>query len=719
MAKRTADRLLEKAKSHEAKREPEEARKLYEAVLETAPGSPQAQRAFRALLGSRKRAMVLDPPKDALQQIVLLYNQKKLPAVVERAGKLAQQFPSSFVLWNIIGAASAQLGQLDRAIEGFRKASELNPEFPDAYNNLGNACKAQGKLGAAVASFARALALKPDFAQAHNNLGIVLQDQGRLEAAIERFKRAIKLKPDYAGAHNNLGSALRNGGRSKEAIACYQRAIKFDPKNAETHRNLGGALQKARRIDEAIASYKNALAIAPDYADVETRLLHQQQHICDWQDHQNLPARCETLGVTAGAVPVFATLSMEDHPERQMLRARTRAAEKYTLPPLAPPAKPSQKARRLRIGYFSADFHDHATLYLMRGQFQSHDRTRFDVYAYSYGNTKTGEMREQVARAVHTFTDVSEMSDRAIADLARAHELDIAIDLKGYTADTRSALFQYRLAPVQINYLGFPGTMGADFIDYIIADPTVIPDPQRQFYTEKAIFLPDTYFPCDGKREIAETTTTRADFGLPEEAFVFCCFNNNYKISPREFDIWMRVLGKVEDSVLWLLKSNRWAEQNLRKEAAARGIDPARLVFAERQPHSEHLARHKHADLFVDTFNYNAHTTATDALWGRLPLVTKTGQQFAARVSASLLGAVGLPELITETEEDYEALILELATNPERLSGIRRKLAANRTTMPLFDTELYTRNFETGLQMAYDRYFEGKAPADIIVPSSA
>jgi predicted O-linked N-acetylglucosamine transferase (SPINDLY family) len=322
-------------------------------------------------------------------------------------------------------------------------------------------------------------------------------------------------------------------------------------------------------------------------------------------------------------------------------------------------------------------------------------------------------MRQRIVGAVDHFIDIREMSTSEVVQLSRDEGIDIAIHRNGYTTNARTELFQKRLAPVQISYLGYPSTLGADFIDYIVADPVVIPDEQRQFYSEKVIYLPDTYQPNDDTREIADTDTTRADFGLPEDAFVFCCFNQNYKISSQEFDIWMRVLKAVDGSVLWLLKSNKWAEENLRQEAINRGVDSSRIVFAERLPQAEHLARHKHADLFIDTFNYNAHTTASDALWAGLPIVTKQGKQFAARVAASLLNAVGLPQLITDTEEDYEHLILELARNPERLSNIRETLSANRRTEPLFDTQRYTKYLEQGLVEAYDLYEAGQRPNDL------
>jgi protein O-GlcNAc transferase len=316
---------------------------------------------------------------------------------------------------------------------------------------------------------------------------------------------------------------------------------------------------------------------------------------------------------------------------------------------------------------------------------------------------------------VDVFHDVRPMSDIQVVELARSEKLDIAVDLKGYTGNQRVRLFSYGLAPIQITYLGYPGTLGADFIDYIIADPVVIPNENRRFYSENIIYLPNTYQPNDNQRVIADKEFTREEMGLPDNGFVFCCFNNNFKISPNEFDIWMRLLGQLEDSVLWLFKSNKWAEENLRREAEARGISGDRLIFAEKLSLSEHLARHRLADLFLDTFNYNAHTTASDALWAGLPIITKLGQGFAARVAGSLLSAVGLEELITENEAEYEALALRLATTPSDLAQIKSKLAANRLTEPLFDSETYTRHLERGYQLAYEKYFNGQSPDTIFV----
>ncbi|NIO39434.1 MAG: tetratricopeptide repeat protein [Burkholderiales bacterium] len=750
VAKLTLDQALLQAKAHARKGELEHARALYKAVLEASPNNKRARHALSALQGAKQAASsTQELPKAKFDALVALYNKGQFEALVDQGEKLTVEYPASFLLWNIFGAANAGLGRLDQAVQAFRKASDLNPRSPDAHNNIGNALKKQGKLDAAIAAYRRALAIKPDFAEAHYNLGYVLQDQGKLDAAIAAYRKALAIKPDFADAHNNIGNALQKLGRLDEAVDAYSQALAIKPDFANAHYNIGVALKGQGKLDEAIAAYRRALAIKPDhinaqynmgnalrdqgkhdaaiaayrkalaikpdYARAEAQLRYQQRTICDWDGHDVFASASERLGIETAAVSTFAMLSMEDDAQRQMLRSRSYALETFKHSPLTLPEKPDAKPDRLRIGYFSADFCNHATLYLLSGLLHLHDRSQFELFAYSYGRAKSGEMRDQVQGDVDLFTDIADMSDRDVLALAHSHELDIAIDLKGYTQHSRSELFAYRLAPIQINYLGYPGTMSADFIDYIIADAVVIPNDQRKFYTERIIYMPHTYQPNDDRRIIAKTNTTRSDFDLPEDAFVFCCFNNNYKISRREFDIWMRLLNKVDGSVLWLLKSNEWAEQNLRKEAVARGIDPARLVFAKRLSHSEHLARHKHADLFIDTFNCNAHTTASDALWGGLPVVTRIGRQFAARVSASLLNAIGLPELVTETEDDYETLILELAASEEKLARVKTKLDANRLTHPLFDSKRYTCNFESGLRQAFNLYFEGKPAEDIWV----
>ena len=654
-----------------------------------------------------------EPSPPALAALMALFQRGAFAEAIAEADTLLGDWPRSFMLWSILGASCGQSGEPERAIAAFEQAGAIRPQSAEAAYNLAMVLAGAGRLEQAVASYTRALALRPDYAEAHNNLGNVQNRLGQLDAAAASYRRSLALNPANAEAHRNLGALLNRQGKLDEADEAYRRALALKPDLSAAWCNLGIVLDAQGKLVEALDAYQRALALRPDFGEAEAHVLHQLQQVCDWRAFDMVPATCATLLTQASAPAPFNLLSLVDDAALHLAFSRKWARQHFTEAPLPGlPAKPAARPERLRIGYFSADFHDHATLHLMSGLLREHDKTRFEIYAYSYGRRPAGVMGDRARGDVDRFFDVADLSSRAIADLARSHALAIAIDLKGYTAEGRSELFQFRPAPIQISYLGYPGTLGADCMDYIIADPVVIPPDQRQFYSERVIYLPHCYQPNDNTRAIGTQQTSRADHGLPAQGFVFCCFNNSYKLSPREFAIWMRLLGRIEGSVLWLLKANPWCRDNLRREAAARGIDPARLVFADRVPQPDHLARHRHADLFLDTFNYNAHTTASDALWAGLPVVTRAGGQFAARVSASLLTAVGLPELITETDADYEALAFALANDPARLGEIRMRLAANRLARPLFDTLRYTRTYEARLDQAHDIYLSNQAPRD-------
>jgi protein O-GlcNAc transferase len=715
LAKISIDRALLKAKSHAKKGEIEEATKLYQSVLQAFPKNMRAQQGLAALSKPKQNDAAQAVPQEIIDRLLALYNRGQLAAVVDQARALTEQYPEAFFVWNILGAANRGLGRTDNATSAFKRALSIKPDYVDPYNNMGVTLQEQGKLDEAIAAYNKALSIKPDYAEAYNNMGNALKEQGKLDEAIAAYNKALSTKPDYADAYNNMGVTLEEQGKLDEAIAAYNKALSIKPDFAEAYNNMGNALKEQGKLDEAIAAYNKALSIKPDFAEARAQCLHQLAHICDWPAIEAARSHITELGIIGKSVSPFGLLPLEDAPDRHRSRSELYAQEKLLRKPLPAPAKPSQTPERLRIGYFSADFHNHATMYLMAQIFERHNKEQFEVYAYSYGPDKQDEMRKKLVSAVDVFHDVRGMNDIQIVELARAEGLDIAIDLKGFTKNTRLAPFAYGLAPVQIGYLGYPGTLGADFIGYIVADPVVIPADNRQHYSEQVIYLPNSYQPTDNTRVISDKIITREDMRLPSNGFVFCCFNYNYKISLKEFDIWMRLLGGVESSVLWLLKANKWAEQNLKREAEARGISAERLIFAEIVPQAEHLARQKLADLFLDTFNCNAHTTTSDALWTGLPVVTKLGEGFAARVAGSLLTAIDLPELITENEEAYEALALTLATDPKRLGQIKSKLDRNRLTQPLFDSEMYTRHLEAGYQMAYERYFNGQDPDDIYV----
>ena len=527
---------------------------------------------------------------------------------------------------------------------------------------------------------------------------------GEFDAAEQLIGEALKLDPNSPELWSNRGTAQVAAKKLEAALASFNRALELSPGFLGAVANRAHVLFELQRYADAIPDYEKLLARDPGHPYSAGNLVFCRLQCCDWsvfdRDRAAIIAR---LRIGQRVIPPVLSLALLESAADQLGAAQIVARDKF------PPAPPmwrgeSYRHERIRVAYVSADFHAHATATLTAGVFENYDRGRFETTAISFGPEDHSAMRGRLRRAFDRFIDVRGKSDIEIARVMRELEIDIAVDLKGYTSEARPAVFSLRPAPLHVNYLGFPGTMGAPFIDYLIADPVVVPEAHKGFYVEKIVWLPDTYQPNDRSRETASAPVDRANAGLPPSRMVFCCFNNSYKIQPRIFDVWMRLLKSVEGSVLWLLADNEAATRNLRKEAVARGVDPARLVFASRSPLPDHLARHRLADIFLDTLPYNAHTTASDALWMGLPVVTGKGDTFAGRVAASVLHAAGLPELVTESLQDYEALALRLARDPPMLASIKAKLAANREIMTLFDVARFTRHLEAAYITMHERH---------------
>jgi len=655
---------------------------------------------------------------------------------------------------NNLGNAFLAQGRFDAAVESFHRAVSLRPNLAEAHFNLGNAWQAQNQCDEAVTSFRRAVQLRPELAEAHHNLGAALVQQNRLDEAIESYRRAIALRPDFANSHSNLGNLLRILGKAEEAIASCQRALALRPDDVSILNNLGAALGTQNRFGEAVASFRRALALDPDdgralrsLGDLLNLLgkrseamiyygravalepedsglfaawFNIRQYLCDWAHYREDEARVRKgLGPRPAIGSTFTLLGLSSTPAEQLDCARGIAAKIAVAEAAMLSRRRGRPGGRIRLGYLSADFRRHPVAFLIAGLIEHHDRRNFEVIGYSYGPEDRSTIRTRLIDAFDRFVDIEKTSYRQAAELIHSDGVDILVDLTGYTAFNRSVILAHRAAPIQVNYLGYPGTMGAEFIDYIIVDPFVVPPDQQTFFSEKLVHLPDCYQCNDDKREIAERTPSRGECGLPEGSFVFCCFNNSYKITPTFFDIWMRLLRAVPESVLWLLDSGVSAIVNLAREAAARGVAPERLVFAPRAALPEHLARHRVADLFLDTLPYNAHTTASDALWAGLPLLTCTGDTFAGRVAGSLLRAIGLDELMTTSLDEYEALALRLAREPEMLARLRARLEKNRLTHPLFDTDRFAGNIETAYRQMWETWKTGKPPAAFAVSPTA
>lgn len=647
----------------------------------------------------------------------------------------------------LLGIIAAQAGDAERAVALFGEVLQLDPRSVAAHNNQGNALRAAGKPAAALASYERAIALQPDHAPSHNNRGKALFELRRYEEAIASHDQAIALEPGYASAHFERARALLelmrydaamagldaalelapghpgawyvqantlySLGRFEAAVAAYDKAIALTPNDARAHHNRGNALAMLEQYERAIESYDRALALDPHLRSSHGERLHARMQIADWRGFDaelaGLAAQIERGEAASNPFVVLAacgSAQLQRHAARNWVRVKCPPDD--ALGALPPP----RRHDRLRIGYFSADFRNHATASLTAELFEMHDRQRLELIAFSFGPDTKDEMRRRISAAFDRFLDVRQESDHDIARLARSLGVDIAIDLGGFTRGSRPNIFALRAAPLQVSYLGYLGTMSASYIDYLIADDTIVPEAHRGLYSEKIVYLP-SYQVNDTRRQVAQRRFLREELGLPAQGFVFCCLNATYKITPGTFDGWMRILTRAPGSVLYLLGGRESLVRNLRRQAEARGVAPGRIVFGDRLPGPEYLARYRAADLFLDTLPYNAGTTASDALWTGLPVLTCAGETFAGRVGASLLQAVGLPELIAASQERYESLAVELASDPQLLAALRGKLAANLRTTPLFDTVASARHLEAAYAAMYERYLAGLPPEHI------
>jgi predicted O-linked N-acetylglucosamine transferase (SPINDLY family) len=651
-----------------------------------------------------------------LQQALALHRSRRLDDAERLYREILAVAPRHFDALHMLGLVQYETGRHGDAVESIRAATALKPDFAPACVNLGLALQKLGKTEEALASFERALALRPDYAEAHYNRGNVLLDLKRLDDAVASFDRALSLEPGRAPALYNRGIALLDLGRFEAAVASFDRALSINPVYAKALYNRAIALQHLRRQEDVVASFARLLELAPDFPFVPGMLLHARMHCCDWaQFGPSVDALNGGVRARKKVAEPFGYLGVAHSAEDLRICAEVFTGERAPAAPAPLWNGETYGNARIRIGYVSGEFGYQATAVLIGELFELHDHSRFELFAIDNGLDDASAMRSRIAQAFDEVVNITRLGDREAAAAIRDRKIDLLINLNGYFGRERQGVFSHRPCPVQVSYLGFPGTLGAPYIDYVLADRWVIPPGHDACYTEQVVRLPDSYQVNDRKRAIAERTPTRAELGLPDAGFVFCCFNNNFKITPGVFDVWMRLLREVAGSVLWLLEGNAAAARNLRREAQRRGVASERLVFAPRTDLPEHLARHRQADLFLDTLPCNAHTTASDALWAGLPLLTCMGGTFAGRVAASLLHAAGLPELVAETLDDYAARALELARTPGELIGIRARLARNRTACPLFDTERFRRHIESAYITMWERCQCGEPPASFAV----
>jgi predicted O-linked N-acetylglucosamine transferase (SPINDLY family) len=692
---------------------------------------------------------------DALHLLgVIEAQQERYDVAADLIARAAAAAPGNpFIHYNL-GNVLRALGRLDDAVASYDLAVAIDPDNPSSLTNRGGVLHELKRPQHALADYERAIALDPNHAPALLNrgntlLGLKLNDEAvksyerclalqpnqvhalfgrgralasllRFEEALASYTRTVALAPNHAEAHANRGDTLFQLGRYAEAAAAYEKATVVKSDYAAAFQGLGNALFKIGRGQEAAAAYDKAYRLDPDLDYIEGTRLLTKMYVCDWSDFEAERGRllAHALQGKLAANP-FAFLMIGETPAQQLQCARGYAAVKY--PPAPLPLWWGDRAphEKIRLGYVSGEFREQATGFLTADLFECHDRGAFELHAFSTGMDDGSTMRSRIKAAFDTFSDVSRRSDQEIAEFITREEIDILINLNGFFGEERTGLVAFKPAPIQVNYLGFPGTMGAPYMDYILADRWIIPEDQQQHYEEKIVYLPDTYQANDRKKVRPDTNRSRSEFGLPESGFVFCSFNNAYKITPDMFSVWMRLLKAVDGSVLWLLEVDSGIERNLRREAAARGVAPERILFAPFVKLKEHFSRGRLADLFLDTLPVNAHTTASDALWMGVPVLTCVGTTFAGRVAASLLSAIGLHELITHSLADYEQAALRLARDPGLISEMRAKLAANRETFPLFDTPRLTRHIETAYTIMWHRHESGLPPESFAVANES
>jgi predicted O-linked N-acetylglucosamine transferase (SPINDLY family) len=609
-------------------------------------------------------------------------------------------------------------GRYDEALARFQNAASLDPNFADAHVQCGHILRTLDRPKEALANYDSAIRADPSSAEVHRSRGELLRKFNRHDEAVKSYDCAIALKPDLAAAHLGRGLSLKALKRDAAALVSYDTAVALRPDEAAGHYYRSIVLRDLHRLDEALASISQAVELDGKYPYARGQLFNIKMHMCDW-DGLAAARAAVVEGVEAGelaAVPFpLQLIDCDLSLYRKCAELFMEKESAISLP--AAPSKVDREAadRRIRVAYLSADFHAHATAYLMAGVFEEHDRSRFETYGVSFGPDDETEMRARIEKGFDHFFDARGCDNAQVASLLREWQIDMAVDLKGHTRDARPGIFALRPAPIQVSYLGFSGTSGVDYFDYLIADRIVVPEEHQPHYSEKLVYLPDTYQCNDSKRPAGGNPTSRAESGLPDQGFVFCCFNHNYKITPEVFHAWMRILAQVDDSVLWLLRSNPAAERNLRREAEKSGVSGERLIFAPRLPYADHLARLRLADLFLDTLPYGAHTTASDALWSGVPVLTRMGRAFAGRVGASLINAVGLPEMVTYSMAEYEARALALVRDRALLAEIRSTLARNRSTHPLFDTARFTRHLEAAYVRMVERLRNGEGPEGFAV----
>ena len=656
----------------------------------------------------------INPTKQIIANLVNLHNSKNYDLLKKELVNKLKEYPKSDVLRNMSGIVETITGNLKNAEKLFEKAINLNPNNLDAHNNLAIVLYQLGYATKAISNLKKGHSINKNFIPIINSLGNINFEIGNISESLNFFKLGLTLNPDNYLMNYNYANVLNKDGQSDEAIKFYNKSINLNSDYINSYINIANAYIEKKKYLEASECYKQI--ITKDRNNIGAVISYNfcKMHLADWNDLYEVDYRNDNLINSKNVIIPFQALISKDDPKFQNdiskkweeIKIKKFLQTKITTVP---------KNKKIKIAYFSSDYFDHATMYLISGLLRSHNKNNFEIYLMSYGRPKNSSILNQVKKYVNYFKDISKLSNDDIVKLSRKLQIDIAIDLKGYTFNSKCEIFASRLAPLQISFLGYPGSISKNFIDYLVADKVVIPEEQRNNYSEKIIFLPNSYQPNDNLRKVSNKKSHKKDFDLNQNSFVFCCFNNTFKITSKEFSIWLKVLKRIDNSLLWLMDTNDLAKKNLLNFTEEFGIDSQRIKFAKFLPQAKHLERLGHADLFLDTFYYNAHTTCSDALWAGVPVITKQGKQFSARVASSLLNSVDLNFLVAHNNDEYFKLIIDLSSDKSKLKKMKLNLIKNRSKLDLFNTQKYTLKFEKALKFVYEENKKGKKTKDIII----
>ena len=623
-----------------------------------------------------------------------LHKQGKIKEALETYLKILPEQKNNSKLNYLIGVIYLQSKKFELAVDFFEKTINLDKNNLGAYNNLGASLQQLRRFEQAVKVYEKVLSFKPDFTDALNNLATCFANLKKYDQAISYFEKILKINKNNSVVYNNLGNIYKELNQHKKSIENYNKALEINPNYHLTYLNLGDTLIELKDYNGALINYKNLIKLSPKHHFIEGKILHTNMQICNWENYVNdLKNLFQSLEKHEKIIDPFSIVSLTEKADHQ--KRASEIFSNYKFPTQSENKINSDKNNlKTRLGYFSPDFCDHPVLHLIFDVFKNHNKNKFEIFAFSFGPRKKDEMTKQVKKYFNKFININDKSDEEVAMLSRKMGIDIAIDLCGFTNFNRAGIFSQRAAPLQVNFLGYPGTMGSTFIDYLIADRIVIPEDQKLNYSENIAYLPNCYQPNMAVKNISKTKITRNEEGLPVDAFVFCNFNSNYKITPEIFEVWMNILENVSNSVLWLLETNNESSKNIIKEAKKNNINENRIIFAKHLPNKDHLKRIELADIFLDTFPYSAHTTASDFVRVGIPLITLKGESFASRVAASILNQVNLNELVTENKNEYQKLAISIGKDNEKLKNLKEKLKGSISDSNLFNSVLYTKHLE-------------------------